>query len=117
MSAALKVSVALFVPSFGVNGPLYNTFRALFAPLRDYHLEARVAEYNRLLAASGLPLLLSRFAQLDMNGDGNADRQHFTSYSGPGGWPDDGVHPNQSGERIFANSLADAVVAAIERGR
>lgn len=106
----------VFVPAFGINGALYNELRSVFNPYRDYRFGERVNTFNELLVASGLPLLFHRFEKLDGNGDGNADRPYFVAYDPTGRWPDDGIHPNALGEQVFGDNLANALVAAFERG-
>ena len=106
----------VFVPAFAINGDLYNDLRSRFAPFRDYRFGERVNTFNELLRASGLPMLFHRFARLDQDGDGNADRRYFIGNDSLGEWPDDGIHPNALGERVFGDNLANGLVAALERG-
>jgi lysophospholipase L1-like esterase len=61
-------------------------------------------------------MLFDRFARLDQDGDGNADRRYFVGNDPRGEWPDDGIHPNALGERVFGDNLANGLVAALERG-
>jgi lysophospholipase L1-like esterase len=107
---------AVFVPPFGINGNIYNNLRGFFEPYRDYRFDERVNKYTALLRESGLPLLFDRFAGLDQNGDGNADRRYFVDNDPLRQWPDDGIHPNALGERVFGDNLASGLVAALERG-
>ncbi len=58
-------------------------------------------------------MLFHRFARLDQNSDGNADRRYFIATGR--GWPDDGIHPNALGERVFGDNLANGLIAALER--
>lgn len=107
---------AVFLPAFGINGHMYNDLRSLFAPFHDYRFDERVNKYNELLRLSGLPLLFERFVDLDRNGEGNADRRYFVDNDPLAFWPDDGIHPNALGERVFGDNLANGLVAAFERG-
>ena len=113
---AMRGVDAVFLPAFRINDGLYNELRARSSPFRDYGFGRRVDEFNSILRASGLPLLFDRFAGLDRNDDGNADRGFFVGYDQRGEWPDDGIHPNALGERVFADNLADGLVTAFERG-
>jgi lysophospholipase L1-like esterase len=106
----------VFVPAFGINGDMYNDLRSRFAPFRDYRFDERVNEFNELLRTSGLPMLFHRFALLDQDDDGNADRRYFVGNDSLGKWPDDGIHPNVLGERVFGDNLANGLIAAFERG-
>ena len=115
MMAARGVDT-VFVPVFAVNGDMYNELRSRFAPFRDYRVDERVDEFNELLRASGLPMLFDRFARLDQNGDGKADRGYFVGNDPRGEWPDDGIHPNALGERVFGDNLANGLLAALEHG-
>lgn len=108
--------VAVFAPAFGINGALYNDLRSLSAPFVDYRFGERVATFNEFLSNSGLPLLFQRFERLDEDDDSNADRRYFLANDSGGQWPDDGIHPNALGERVFGDNLANGLVAAFERG-
>lgn len=105
----------VFVPAFGINSDLYNDLRSRSAPFRDYRFDERVNTFNELLRTSGLPMLFHRFARLDQNSDGNADRRYFIGFDSLGEWPDDGIHPNALGERVFGDNLANGLIAALER--
>lgn len=105
----------VFVPVFGANSELFNQLKNVLQPtFRDYMLNARIEQLNELLVASELPLLFERFRQLDVDGDGSADRAYFVGRHGPGEF-EDGVHPNALGQRLYAANLIDALVAAFER--
>lgn len=106
---------ALFVPAFGINGDMYNSMRSRFDPWQDHRFDERVNLFNDFVRKSGLPLLFDRFVDLDRDGDGNADRHYFVDYDPLGGWPDDGIHPNALGERVYGDNLANGLLAAFER--
>lgn len=106
----------VFLPPFGINGDMYNELRRRVGPFRDYRFDERVNRYTELLVESDLPMLFERFAGLDRNGDGNADRHFFVANDPLGIWPDDGIHPNALGERVFGDNLANGLLAAFERG-
>jgi lysophospholipase L1-like esterase len=108
--------VPVFAPAFGINGGIYNDLRSLSAPFRDYRFGERVATFNGFLTDSGLPLLFGRFEHLDEDGDSNADRRYFLANDPADRWPDDGIHPNALGEKVFGDNLANGLVAAFERG-
>ena len=113
---AARAIDTVFVPAFAINGDMYNDLRSRFARFRDYRFDERVNEFNELLRTSGLPMLFHRFARLDQDGDGNADRRYFVDNDSLGQWPDDGIHPNALGERVFGDNLANGLIAALERG-
>jgi hypothetical protein len=86
-------------------------------PAPPYPINDRIGAYNALLAGSDLPMLMRRFAGLDGDHDGDTDHRYFVDHDVPSGAPDDGVHPNDLGERVYALNLARALIAPLERQR
>ncbi len=106
-----------FLPAFGASETMYERYRSLSGTaVPPYPINHRIDSFNELLAASDLPLLFRRFAGLDSDHDGDTDERCFAGHDLPeSGSPDDGVHPNGLGERIYADNLARALITPLER--
>ena len=106
-----------FVPAFGASETMYEKYRSLAGrPVPPYPINHRIDAFNELLAGSGLPLLFRHFFGLDSDHDGDTDERLFFGHDVPGhGSPDDGVHPNGLGERVYADNLATALIAPLTR--
>jgi lysophospholipase L1-like esterase len=106
-----------FLPAFGASETMYERYRSLSGTaVPPYPINHRIDSFNDLLAGSDLPLLFRRFAGFDSDHDGDTDERFFVGHDVPeSGSPDDGVHPNGLGERIYADNLARALITPLER--
>lgn len=102
----------VFVPAFGVNDMMYDDIRNGLGAVRpQHHLNARVEQLNQRLLQSSLPMLVADFAGLGSHGPGGAEAKYFLGYdSRSDPWPDDGIHPNKEGERLFASVVGHALM-------
>lgn len=102
----------VFVPAFGVNDAMYDDIRnGLAADRPKHHLNERVEQLNRGLLRSSLPVLVAGFDGLGSHDPGGAKSEYFAAYDHrPDPWPDDGIHPNREGERLFASVVGPALV-------
>lgn len=100
------------VPVFGVNDEMYDRYRSTATgSSTPSDTNARVEALNRALGLSDLPLLFEGFRGLDRDGDGDPDAANYIAYGPP--YPDDGIHPNATGEAYLAHNIADALVAVL----
>lgn len=110
----------VFVPARGVNDAMYDDIRnGLKSNRREHHLNARIERLNQRLLRSSLPMLVADLAGLGSHGPEGAESRYFVGYDDrPDPWPDDGIHPNQEGERLYASVVGSALVelltAAVE---
>lgn len=112
--AAVGAPVA-FVAPFGVNDELYDEVKNTFVdePKR-YGLSARLRALGDALRDSDLFLLVDGFPGLDADGDGSGELSFFVDYdTRVEGWPDDGIHPNRSGETLYGDTVGRALVALL----
>lgn len=102
----------VFVPAFGVNDAMYDDVRnGLAADRPEHHLNARVEQLNQRLLQSPLPMLVADFDGLGSHDPGGAKSEFFVGYDDRfDPWPDDGIHPNREGERLFASVVGPALV-------
>jgi lysophospholipase L1-like esterase len=106
---------AIFIPVAGVNDDMYETLRKrLDLDRLPFTLSHRIAVFNTMLINSGLPLLINGFDHLDPDNDSNVNAAFFVDYDvREGGWPDDGIHPNRSGEVAYALDVGEALAQSI----
>jgi lysophospholipase L1-like esterase len=107
---------AIFIPVAGVNDDMYETFRKrLGLDGLPFTLSHRIAVFNTMLNNSGLPLLITGFDHLDTDNDSNVNAAFFVDYDArEGGWPDDGIHPNRSGEVAYALDVGEALAQSMK---
>jgi len=103
----------VIVPAFGVNDEMFDALQCAAAgrcePQRS---EAKFRALNAALIDIGLPVLFDRYSGTDLDDVPGTDAAWFTEFDPGGRWPDDGQHPNPSGEQLIADQVVYHLAAA-----
>ena len=104
------------VPAYAINNDMYDLYRdAASGSGTQIDTNARVTALNTALVESDLPMIFERFRGLDRDGDGEPDAANYVAYGPP--YPDDGVHPNATGEAFLAHNIIDALLPILSAAR